>query len=299
MFLDVLRIIASSLQTPVVVLLIALVVVMVVIVGMLIAEVFTERLQFKVSLPRLVDDLRNDANTEEVIERSDLLRRQKDALLELLAHPSIDDASRESLAVNLVSKEQEHFDIRVKVTDTIAKVAPMLGLMGTLIPLGPGLIAIGEGDTAILSESLLIAFDTTILGLIVAAVALVVSVIRKTWYAKYMAAFEAAAECTLQIANERGELHGGVSTDQQLLQMQQSIQTQQAQIMQQIQQVQQAQQAQQAQQVQQTQLAQQTQQLAQQVAWQAQQTQQAPQGYPQPTANARGYVRTTEGVRHD
>ena len=37
-----------------------------------------------------------------------------------------------------------------------------------------------------------------------AAAALVVSVIRKTWYAKYMAAFESAAECTLQIANEQG-----------------------------------------------------------------------------------------------
>jgi len=203
MFINVLRTMASSLQTPVIALLIALVIVIIVILGMLIAEVFTERLHFKVSLPRLVDDLRHRADTADVIERSELLRRQKDALLELLSHPDIDEASRESLAVNLVAQEQAHFDIRVKVTDTIAKVAPMLGLMGTLIPLGPGLIAIGEGNTEVLSQSLLIAFDTTILGLIVAAVALVVSAIRKTWYAKYMAAFETAAECTLQIANEQ------------------------------------------------------------------------------------------------
>lgn len=203
MFINLLRSMASSLQMPVIVLLIALVVVIVVIVGMLIAEVFTERLHFKVSLPRLVDDLRQNPETAEVIEHSELLRRQKDALLELLSHPDIDEASRESLAVNLVAQEQAHFDVRVKVTDTIAKVAPMLGLMGTLIPLGPGLIAIGEGNTEVLSQSLLIAFDTTILGLIVAAVALVVSVIRKTWYTKYMAAFETAAECTLQIANEQ------------------------------------------------------------------------------------------------
>lgn len=203
--IEVMRTIASSLETPVVVMLIALVCAMVVIVGMLIAELFTERLQFKASMPKLVDDLRGEPDTVMVIERSELLRRQKDALLELLAHPLIDEASRESLAVNLVAKEQEHFDIRVKITDTIAKVAPMFGLMGTLIPLGPGLIAIGEGNTEVLSQSLLIAFDTTILGLIAAAVALVVSVIRKTWYAKYMAAFESAAECTLQIANEQAQ----------------------------------------------------------------------------------------------
>ena len=201
---DVLRMIASSLQAPVVVLLIALVCIMVVIVGMLIAEAFTERMQCKVSLPRLVDNLRHQADTRAVIENSDLLNRQKDALHEIMSHPDIDEASRESLAVNIVAQEQAHFDVRVKITDTIAKVAPMLGLMGTLIPLGPGLIAIGEGNTEVLSQSLLIAFDTTILGLIVAATALVVSVIRKTWYARYMAAFESAAECTLQIANERG-----------------------------------------------------------------------------------------------
>ena len=209
MTLDILRGIASSLQGPVIVLLILLVVTIVVIVGMLIAEIFTERLQFRVSLPRLVDDLRANANTMDVIEHSDLLRRQKDALIEILKHPATDETSRESLAVNLVSEEQAHFDLRLKVTDTIAKVAPMLGLMGTLIPLGPGLIAIGEGDTEILSESLLIAFDTTILGLVVACCALVVSVIRKTWYDKYMAAFESAAECTLQIANEQAAISRG------------------------------------------------------------------------------------------
>ena len=203
MVLDVLRAIASSLQTPVIVLLIVLVFVMLVIVGMLIAEIFTERLHFRVSLPLLIDNLRHEDDTERVIENSDLLRRQKNALLELLRHPDIDEASRESLAVNLVAEEQARFDIRVKVTDTIAKISPMLGLMGTLIPLGPGLIAIGQGDTEVLSQSLLIAFDTTILGLIVAAVALVISVVRKTWYAKYMSVFESAAECTLQIANEK------------------------------------------------------------------------------------------------
>ena len=213
MFVDLLRTMASSLQTPVVALLIGLVVVIVVIVGMLVAEVFTERLQFKVSLPKLVDDLRHNDDTQTVIQNSELLRRQKNALIELLSHPDIDEASRESLAVNLVTQEQAHFDIRVKITDTIAKVAPMLGLMGTLIPLGPGLIAIGEGNTEVLSQSLLIAFDTTILGLIVAAVALVVSVIRKTWYAKYMAAFESAAECTLQIANEQATSRFGGNRD--------------------------------------------------------------------------------------
>ena len=202
---DILRAIASSLQTPVIVILIVLTATMVVILGMFIAEVFTERVKFTASLPKLVDALNAGGDAREVIRASGLLRRQKHALLELLKHPAISAAERESLAVNLVAQEQAHFDNRVKLTDVIAKVAPMLGLMGTLIPLGPGLVAIGQGNTETLSQSLLIAFDTTVLGLAVAAVALCVSAVRKAWYARYMASFEAAAECVLEVAEEQAE----------------------------------------------------------------------------------------------
>ena len=202
---DILRVIASSLQTPVIVILIVLTAAMVVILGMFIAEVFTERLRFTASLPKLVDALNAGGDAREVIRASGLLRRQKHALLELLKHPAISAAERESLAVNLVAAEQAHFDNRVKLTDVIAKVAPMLGLMGTLIPLGPGLVAIGQGNTETLSQSLLIAFDTTVLGLAVAAVALCVSAVRKAWYARYMASFEAAAECVLGVADALAE----------------------------------------------------------------------------------------------
>ena len=88
----------------------------------------------------------------------------------------------------------------MKLSECIAKIAPMLGLMGTLIPLGPGLVAIGEGNTEILAQSLLLAFDTTIMGLAVAAIALVVTLVHKSWYARYMAGCEAAAECVLEHA---------------------------------------------------------------------------------------------------
>ena len=198
---ETMRMIASALQTPVVCLLVALVAIMIIMLGMLVAEVFTERRRFKVKMPVLVDELQRGDDVPHTIEKSGLLRRQRDALLELLRHPGASDEARESMAVNLVFAEQTHFDNRVKVTDLIAKISPMLGLMGTLIPLGPGLMAIGSGDTSTLSASLLMAFDTTVLGLVVAAISLLISTIRKSWYAKYMSAFEAATECVLEAAS--------------------------------------------------------------------------------------------------
>ena len=203
MITEAMHTISSSLQIPVIVILIALLVVVVVIVGMLVAEVFTERRYFNLSLPALIDDLQRTDDIENVVRDSGMLGRQKHALLELLRHPDATESELESMAVNLVFEERAHFDRRVKVTDFISKAAPMLGLMGTLIPLGPGIVAIGEGAADVLSQSLLIAFDSTVLGLVVAAVSLLISTIRKTWYAKYMSAFEAAAECVLEKACER------------------------------------------------------------------------------------------------
>ena len=206
MLIDIMHTVTSALQVPVVVLLMAFAVVMVVLLGMLVAEFFTERRYFKLSIPDLVDDLQHSDDPEAVIRDSGMLRRQKAALYELLNHPDASPSDRESMAVNIVAQERAIFDNRVKVTDFIAKVGPMLGLMGTLIPLGPGIIAIGMGDTQTLSDSLLVAFDTTITGLVVAALALLVSSVRKAWYVKYNAAFEAACEIVLEKANEGATL---------------------------------------------------------------------------------------------
>lgn len=198
----IMRAIASSLQYPVIAILIVLAVVVVLLLGATVAEFFAERRRFSAELPKLVDELELSDETVGVIVYSGLLKRQKALLVELCRHSDLCDESREALAANLIDIEQSYYDRRSKVSDFIAKVAPMLGLMGTLIPLGPGLIALGQGDTQTLSESLLMAFDTTILGLAIAAIALLVSTIRKHWYRRYMSALESCAEVVLTRASD-------------------------------------------------------------------------------------------------
>ena len=78
-------------------------------------------------------------------------------------------------------EERSHYEKILKVSDIIARIAPMFGLLGTLIPLGPGIIALGQGDTYTLSTSLLTAFDTTVAGLISAAAAFIISAVRRSW----------------------------------------------------------------------------------------------------------------------
>ena len=196
------RTIAAAMEKPVIVLLLFLVAVTVFMIGWLIAEFFTERRHLRAKLPALVDQLNTTDNKVQIdrcIESSELLYRQKVALKELVMHPDITPLMRESLAVRLLQEEQSFYDRRLRISDVIAKIGPILGLLGTLIPLGPGIIALGQGDTITLSSSLLTAFDTTIMGLVAAAVAIVISTIRSRWYANYMSVLETLMECILEV----------------------------------------------------------------------------------------------------
>ena len=199
-FHTILNTITGSLDVPVVIILVLLLAFAVFSIGWILVEHFTEHRHMKVCLPQLLDELRADpADRAGLIEKSALLARQKEALLELTRHPAFTDVMRGSLAENLLSREQAFYDRRLKRTDLTAKLAPMFGLLGTLIPLGPGIIALGQGDTFTLSVSLRTAFDTTIAGLVVAAVCLVISTIRRRWYRGYMADLETLTDCVLEL----------------------------------------------------------------------------------------------------
>ena len=197
---DILRAISSGLQIPTIIILIILILTMVVIMGSFIAEYFSERKALSVNITGLVDELQGKDSKEmiSIINQSNLLKRQKQAAIELLKRINYSDNTREALARQMLSDEENVFARRTKVTDIIARVAPMFGLMGTLIPLGPGLIALAQGDTKTLSDSLLVAFDTTVAGLVSAAVAYVISGIRKGWYEKYMVGLETIMESILE-----------------------------------------------------------------------------------------------------
>ena len=197
---DILRLISSSLQIPTIVILIILIIVAIIMLGSIIAEAFTERRKLKGDIPGLIDCMQGKTVDElkDVINSSGLLKRQRNAVLKLLDRSSLPADTREALARQLLADEEAHYNKIVRITDIIARVAPMFGLMGTLIPLGPGLIALGQGDTKTLSGSMLIAFDTTVAGLISAAICFIISGIRKSWYEQYVVGLETVLETVLE-----------------------------------------------------------------------------------------------------
>ena len=196
----VLHSMTSVLQIPVVIILILFIAAILVAIGWIISEYMNEHKHMQVQLPKLLDEIRaGEQPIEEIIETSGLLKTQKEALVEITKHSDFNDLMLESLAANLLEREQERYDAKLKPTDLLSKLGPMFGLLGTLIPLGPGIIALGQGDTMTLSQSLMTAFDTTIAGLIVAAIAIVISTIRRGWYNNYMSVLETVMDCIVEM----------------------------------------------------------------------------------------------------
>ena len=86
-------------------------------------------------------------------------------------------------AIERLSQEYEiRMAKRLEHTKITSTVGPMLGLMGTLIPLGPALIGLSKGDIGTLAQNLMIAFATTVVGLFVAIIGYVLTQVRRRWY---------------------------------------------------------------------------------------------------------------------
>nr|CBH38857.1 conserved hypothetical membrane protein, MotA/TolQ/ExbB proton channel family [uncultured archaeon] len=76
----------------------------------------------------------------------------------------------------------------------VARLGPVLGLMGTLIPMGPALMGLSTGNIQQLASNLTIAFSTTVLGLLAGGVAYSVLLVKKRWYTQDLSDMEYVVE---------------------------------------------------------------------------------------------------------
>ena len=72
-----------------------------------------------------------------------------------------------------------------------SRVTPMLGLVATMIPMGPALKSLSDGNLAQVSENLTIAFSAVILALIAASITYWVVNVRRRWLAEEQLEIEA------------------------------------------------------------------------------------------------------------
>ncbi len=199
------HILSESLLTPIIVLLVVSIIIVILAFGGLVNEYISRKPISSKDLENLVRKISFSTNVEQMkneITGSNLFDYQKVVLTRIADNYDIGSDARKALASELISSEETRLIKKTNKTDILVKVGPSLGLLGTLIPLGPGLAALGTGDITTLAESLTIAFDTTVTGLTVGALSYLISKYKKQWYESELIDVETLAEAELETINK-------------------------------------------------------------------------------------------------
>ena len=72
---------------------------------------------------------------------------------------------------------------KLELVRIVTRIAPMLGLVATMIPMGPALKSLSDGNIQGISENLVVAFSAVIFGLIISSMTYWIAAVKKRWLA--------------------------------------------------------------------------------------------------------------------
>jgi biopolymer transport protein ExbB/TolQ len=94
-------------------------------------------------------------------------------------------------ATGAVSDDLELFIMqRLEALRIVSRTAPMLGLVATMIPMGPALVALSNNDAKVIGQNLAVAFSAVILALISGSITFVILTVRRRWLLQELRAIE-------------------------------------------------------------------------------------------------------------
>jgi len=180
---------SNSLLYPVMILLILLVIITLILVGEFITE-YTRRnrdqKQFEKDVQRISMIMKSSSANKSEEAISVLKKMEGKQTQMVIAFTKEVSAAIEENNIQRIGKIADNYEIkmlkRTEKTRIITTIGPMLGLMGTLIPLGPALIGLTSGNIEALATNLVIAFATTVVGLFSAGICFCLTTVRNRWY---------------------------------------------------------------------------------------------------------------------
>jgi biopolymer transport protein ExbB/TolQ len=181
--------IASALRTPVLVLALLVLLIGAVETGRFITELWSRARAGRGSLRVLVRQVVADPAQAAALSQRAPSSFAADALVQIARALLADDNAGVEYALADYELAVER---RLERTRILVRAGPALGLMGTLIPLAPGLAALGHGDVATLATDLRTAFAATTIGLLVGTVAFALTLTRTRMYTEDLTALERA-----------------------------------------------------------------------------------------------------------
>lgn len=171
--------IANSLLIPDIILLIVLFVRSIMLAGSFYGQFITNRKNMS-KLQPVIDKLKNH-DPQELIE---LLPRRNNAPVIPYMRDILEHGADEDFAEYTISNFEIVVTKDLSVSRLLAKMGPVLGLVGTLIAMSPALVGLSTGDIGAMAYNMQVVFATTVVGLVISAVGLITLQYKQRWYAK-------------------------------------------------------------------------------------------------------------------
>ena len=141
--------------------------------------------------------LRNELNAltpATVMELADKLPEKSSSLVISYIRQVLQAHESPAQIQRLLANFEIAADKDLAISKTLTKLGPLLGLMGTLIPMGPALAGLASGDIASMAYNMQIAFATTVVGLVAGAVGFLTQQVKQRWYLQDMTNLEFLSE---------------------------------------------------------------------------------------------------------
>jgi len=174
---NILYLISTGLLIPVILILIFFFIKALMLIGQFYG-IYINRKRFTQNFNSLISDAAikdfDELNLLNFTSKNNLCSKYLDKLLKVIWQKTHSEKVLGDMETN-IQKELEK-------TKIIMRIGPMLGLMGTLIPMGPALVGLAAGDMDMMARNMQIAFSTTVVGVFIGAVGFVIGEIKKRWF---------------------------------------------------------------------------------------------------------------------
>ncbi len=186
---DIMFWISTGLLVPVVVLLIALFFRALLLVGSFFGQYLAIR-----KTDKLIREALEVLTPENVGQLAEKLPAKSTSLVVIYMHRILDAQTSRAQVQRLLANFEIAADKDLAVSKTLTKLGPILGLMGTLIPMGPALVGLSTGDIASMAYNMQVAFATTVIGLFAGAIGFLTQQVKQRWYLQDLTNLDFLAE---------------------------------------------------------------------------------------------------------
>lgn len=133
---------------------------------------------------KLLNDLIQNLSAEKVEDLRSILPQKDNSLYIKYLRRLLSREPSEAYSEYLISNFETEADKDLSISKILAKIGPVLGLIGTLIAMSPALVNLSSGDVSGMAYNMQIVFATTVIGLVVSMAGLITLQFKQRWYSQ-------------------------------------------------------------------------------------------------------------------